>query len=82
MKKNIPCPKCDGTGTFRDWLKNTEGKWYHQDVRCPRCLGLGKYPGRSKQSVSGYFAVHSVRASHLSVDEILDLLEIPYADPE
>jgi DnaJ-class molecular chaperone len=83
MKPNVTCDKCDGSGTFREWSKadlTRRGGWRVNDVDCPRCLGIGKHPER--KFFDGIFYVHSTRASHLSVAEILDVLEIPYAEEE
>jgi hypothetical protein len=49
-------------------------------VDCPRCLGMGKHPER--KFFDGAFYVHSTRASHLSVEEILDAMEIPHDTSE
>ena len=78
MRPNVVCSKCDETGIFREWKKSDpsrRGGWRHEDIDCPNCGGFGKHPDRSW--ADGYFAVHSERASHYSVDELLDILEIP-----
>ncbi len=67
------CMRCQGKGAIKvPALGSTQHEPIWTTSVCPVCFGMGWAPRkRPPRKPNGYFAVHSERASHLPMEEIM-----------